>query len=656
MERLRRPGPEESPISSAARTPPLRVTLTQRQIWTIFAGLMLGSFLGSLDQTVVATALPTIVRDLGTASQLSWVVTGYLLASTVATGLWGKLSDLYGRKPAYLTCTAIFLLGSALSGLSQSMLQLILFRALQGIGGGGLIVLAQTIIGDIVSPRDRGKYQGIFGAVFGVSSVVGPFVGGFLVDNYSWRWVFYVNLPVGLLSLLVTAFALPVTSEIRRARVDWLGAGLLALATTALVLLTSLGGSVFPWSSPEIIGFGVLTVLATIAFVMVEQRADEPILTPRLFKNSVFVVSAALSFVIGAITLGTLSYLPSFLQNVKSASATQSGLDMLPLMIGLLLTSMASGQIVSRTGRYKALPVLSFAVTSVGLFLMAEMGVETSISVIAGYLFVFGFGLGLGMQVLTVAVQNVVGVRDLGAATSGVSFFRSIGSVIGVAAFGAVYAGTLEAELGTGTSMPQAYADALHSVFVGVLPFALVAFVLSWFLREVPLRSTSAEVDSGETLGVPLSRSSEQELARALTRLVSRERPIETYARLARRAEVPLSPGAAWLIARIGSMTPDERAEEYHHLPGGMRTDVLHWRDELLAAGYLESVGPATLSSGGLEAARRLADARRAALGELTADWPPDEQATLARLLDRLADALQGREPEDQIKPLTAAA
>jgi EmrB/QacA subfamily drug resistance transporter len=474
-----------------------RVVLSTRQIWIVFGGLMLGSFLSSLDQTVVATALPTIVRDLGTAGQLSWVVTAYLLTSTVATGLWGKLSDLYGRKPVYLACTAIFLVGSTLAGLSQSMLELILFRGLQGVGGGGLLVLGQTVIGDVVSPRERGRYQGLFGAVFGVSSIAGPLVGGFLVDNFSWHWVFYINLPIGLVSLLVTALALPATSIPRRARIDWPGAALLTVGTTATVLLASLGGTTFAWSSPPIVGLGTVALTAVLAFLLLEGRAHEPILAPRLFARPVFGVAAVLSFAVGAILLGSISFLPSYLQIVKHATATASGLGLVPLIVGLLLTSTASGFIVSSTGRYKALPILGFGVSTVGLFLMSTMGISTPSMATSMYLFVLGFGLGLVMQVLTVAVQNIVSSADLGAATSGLSFFRAIGSVIGVAAFGAIYANALSASAAPGSV--QAYADALHNVFFAVVPLGGLAFVLSWFLKEVPLRSDKVEMDAADS-------------------------------------------------------------------------------------------------------------------------------------------------------------
>jgi EmrB/QacA subfamily drug resistance transporter len=458
---------------------------------------MLGSFLSSLDQTVVATALPTIVRDLGTASELSWVVTAYLLTSTIATGLWGKFSDLYGRKPVYLACTAIFLVGSTLAGLSQSMLELILFRGLQGVGGGGLLVLAQTIIGDVVSPRERGRYQGLFGAVFGVSSIAGPLVGGFIVDHFSWHWVFYINVPIGVVSLLLTALALPVTSIPRRARIDWPGAAMLTLGTTATVLLASLGGTTFGWSSAPIIGLGGAALTAVLAFLLLERKAHEPILAPGLFARPVFGVAAVLSFVVGAILLGSISFLPTYLQIVKHATATASGLGLVPLIAGLLFTSTASGFIVSSTGRYKALPILGFGVSTVGLFLMSTMGMSTPSMVTSVYLFVLGFGLGLVMQVLTVAVQNIVNLADLGAATSGLSFFRAVGSVIGVAAFGAIYANSLSASAAPG-SVP-AYADALHNVFSAVVPLGGLAFVLSWFLKEVPLRSDRLDVDAGDS-------------------------------------------------------------------------------------------------------------------------------------------------------------
>jgi EmrB/QacA subfamily drug resistance transporter len=642
-------------MSSAQALPLRQGALAQRQIWIIFSGLMLGSFLSSLDQTIVATALPTIVRDLGTASQLSWVVTAYLLASTVATGLWGKLSDLFGRKPAYLTCTAIFLVGSALCGLSQSMLELILFRALQGIGGGGLTVLAQTIIGDIVSPRDRGRYQGIFGAVFGVSSVLGPLVGGFLVDNLTWRWVFYVNLPIGLASLFVTTFALPATSRRRRAQVDWAGAALLTLATSALVLLASLGGTMFAWSSPQVIGFALTAVVAVVGFVIVEAHAAEPILPPRLFANPVFVVASVLSFIIGAIMLGSITFIPTYLQAVKGASATESGLQMLPLMAGVLLTSTASGQIVSRTGRYKALPVVGTAIATLGVFLMSTLTIQTSTSQVGVDLFVFGIGLGLSMQVLTVAVQNVVGVADLGAATSGVSFFRSIGSVLGVAVFGAIYAYNFNQAVETVGASAEAYADAIHTVFLFVLPASVAAFVLSLFLKEVPLRSTSTQVDTGETLGVPSDRSSEEELARAISRLVSRHRPLEIYGRLANRAGLSLSPGATWMLARIRSLTPEERSEARRRWQDRTNPDVIRWHAELDARGYLLIDDPVLLSLQGDQAVEALAAARRASLRELTADWPAGEQATLARLLNHLADEFQGAESEDQISHTSIA-
>jgi MFS family permease len=415
------------------------------------------------------------------------------------------------------------------------------------------------------------------------------------------------------------------------------------------VLLTSLGGTTFAWNSPQIVGFALIAVAAAMGFVIAEARAAEPILPPRLFANPVFVVGSALSFIIGAIMLGSITFLPTYLQNVKGVSATESGLALVPLMVGLLLTSTASGQIVSRTGRYKALPILGMAILAVGVFLLLMLTVETPITQIALDLFVFGFGLGLGMQVLTVAVQNVVGVADLGAATSGVSFFRSIGSLLGVAVFGAIYANSFSQAVASAGASPQAYADAIHSVFIFVLIAALAAFGLSWFLKEVPLRSTSTQVDTGETLGVPSDRSSADELARAVSRLVSRQLPLEIYARLVNRSGLTLSAGAAWMLAQIRSLTPQERVEARRRWERRVNPQLVQWHVELEAAGYLAEDGSIQLSRRGEEVAEVLADARRAALREVTADWPPDEQAALARLLDQLANRLQGSEPEDQI-------
>ncbi len=417
--------------------------LPRRQVLVIIGALMLGMFLAALDQTVVSTALPTIVGDLHGASHLSWVVTAYLLASTVSTPLWGKLGDLYGRKVFFQGAIVIFLVGSVLAGLSTSMIELISFRAIQGLGGGGLMIGAMTIVGDVVSPRDRGRYMGLFMAMFGVTSVVGPLIGGVFVDYLSWRWIFYINVPIGAVALVVTAMALPSASARVHHVIDYLGTALIALSATSLVLFTSLGGSSYPWSSPVIIGLAVAGIVFAVLFLLAERRAVEPIIPLALFANRVFSAASAIGFVVGFAMFGALTFLPLFFQDVRGVSAIQSGLRLFPLMGGLLVASIGSGLLVSRWGRYKVFPVVGTALMTVGLFLMSLIGVHTGAWAAAAYMAVFGFGLGLILQVLTVAVQNAVAYEELGTATSGVTFFRSIGGSFGTAVFGAVFANLL---------------------------------------------------------------------------------------------------------------------------------------------------------------------------------------------------------------------
>ncbi|MGH3182848.1 MAG: DHA2 family efflux MFS transporter permease subunit, partial [Streptosporangiaceae bacterium] len=351
---------------------PGRPAIDQRRRLVIIGALLLGMLLAALDQTIVATALPTIAGDLHGLSDLSWIVTAYLLASTASTPLWGKLGDLYGRKIFFQAAIVIFLVGSVLSGLSTSIVMLIAFRAVQGVGGGGLMIGAQAIVGDVVSPRDRGKYQGIFGAVFGVTSVIGPLIGGFFVQNLSWRWVFYVNLPFGAVALVVTAIVLPGTLARVQHVIDYLGTILLAAAATSLVLLTTLGGTTYRWASPQIIIMAVAGVVFIVAFVLVERRAAEPVLPLRLFANRVFSVSSAVGFVVGFAMFGAITYLPQYMQVVRGASPIDSGLELLPLMAGLLLTSTLSGVAISRWGRYKIFPIVGTAVFTLGLFLLSR--------------------------------------------------------------------------------------------------------------------------------------------------------------------------------------------------------------------------------------------------------------------------------------------
>ena len=491
--------------------------LTGRALWTVFAALMLGMFLAALDQTIVSTALPTIVGDLGGLDHLSWVVTSYLLASTISTPLYGKLGDMRGRKPVFQAAILIFLAGSMLAGLSQSMTQLIAFRALQGIGAGGLMVGAQAIIGDIVPPRERGRYMGLIGSVFGVASVAGPLLGGFIVDNLSWRWVFYVNLPVGIVAVAIVALRLRLPSRRTEHSIDYFGAALLGGGVAALILLTTWGGNQYAWSSSTIVGLGVVGVLLLAAFVWQERRAVEPVIPLTLFRSRVFNVSSAMGFTIGMAMFGAIVFIPLFLQLVYGASPTSSGLRMLPLMAGLLVAAVASGRVISRIGRYRPFPIAGTAVLVGGMFLLSRLGVGTAPWLASVYMLVVGVGIGLVMQVLVLVVQNDARPEDMGVATSTATFFRSVGGSFGVAIFGAIFASRLASQLdrfpssvtahiGSGVHLnPEqvrhlppaahdaflnAFSHSLHGVFLWGVAMAVIPFGLSWLLREVPLRTT----------------------------------------------------------------------------------------------------------------------------------------------------------------------
>lgn len=640
---------------------------SRRTVWVVFAGLMLVLFLAALDQTIVATALPTIVGDLGGLNHLSWVVTAYLLAQTVVTPLYGKLGDLYGRKVVLQTAILIFLTGSALCGISGSIDQLIAFRALQGLGGGGLLVSTQAAIGDVVPPRERGRYMGLFGAVFGLASVAGPLLGGFLTTNLSWRWIFYVNLPLGAVALVVLQAALPkVKGEVSR-RIDYLGTALLAAGLAAIVLGTSLGGTSHPWGSPLIVGLGAAGVLLLTGFAVAERFAPEPVLPLRLLTNRVFAVCGAVGLIVGFALFGAITYLPLFLQVVKDASPTGSGLQLLPLIGGLLVTSIGSGQLITRTGHYRPFPIMGTAVMVAGLYLLSLMGVGTRPETVALYMFVLGLGLGLVMQVLVLAVQNAVDYSDLGVATSGATLFRSMGGSIGTAVLGAIFANRLASLLKAGLPpaaaaraptgevdparihhLPpplrnvyvHAFTSSLNTVFLVAAAVTFLAFVLTWFIPELPLRKTVAQGDMADTFAAPRDADSLVELVTKIGHLERREGAREIIRRIAARAGVDLSPAACWLLARAR----EHGVADLGPLANRSRIpcEVLERaREELVEKGLLSgganSDGPYALTAAGEQSLRALTRTGEQRLHDLLEVWRPQENPELARLIGRLA-------------------
>jgi EmrB/QacA subfamily drug resistance transporter len=542
----------------------------------VFVAVMLGMLLAALDQTIVATALPTVVADLGGAGHQAWVVTSYLLASTIATAIVGKLGDLFGRKAVFQGAVVFFVVGSVLCGMSQSMTMLVASRALQGIGGGAIMVTATALIGEVIPLRDRGRYQGALGAVFGVTTVVGPLLGGFFTDHLSWRWAFWINVPVGVVVFVVAAATIPALVKQTRPVIDYAGIVFVGLAASALTLATSWGGNTYPWTSPQIVGLFAGSAVALVIFMWVENHAAEPILPMRLFRSPVFTVCCVLSFVVGFAMLGALTFLPTFMQFVDGVSATTSGLRTLPMVAGLLITSMGSGAIVGRTGRYKVFPVVGTAVMCVGFVLLSRMDASTPTLTQSLYLFVLGAGIGMCMQVLILIVQNTSAFADLGVATSGVTFFRTIGSSFGAAVFGSLFANFLAAHIGpallAGGAPPQAakspqalhalphdvaapivraYADSLDLVFLCAAPVAAVGFVLALFLKEVPLRETEAVgVDLGDGFGMPGSESPDKLLEIAIGRVL-RHRPGMGLRVLAERPGCDLDVAGLWALIQI---------------------------------------------------------------------------------------------------------
>ncbi|MFI0262884.1 MFS transporter [Streptomyces sp. NPDC017056] len=648
--------------------------LSRRRTNLVFTTIVLGMLLAALDQTIVSTALPTIVADLGGGGHMAWVVTAYLLAETVATVLVGKFGDLFGRKIIFQVSAVVFVAGSILAGASTSMLMLVAARAVQGIGGGGLMVTAMALIADVIPLRERGKYQGALGAVFGVTTVVGPTLGGLFTDHASWRWCFYVNIPIAIVMVVMAARTIPVVRSAVRPLIDYTGIVLVALGASGLVLGLEWGGNEYAWGSAVIIGLFAGSVVLLAAFVFVELRAKEPMLPMHLFRNPVFTVCSALSFIVGFAMLGAMTYLPTYLQFVDGVSATMSGVRTLPMVAGLLGTSMLSGVVVSRTGRYRVFPIVGTGVMTLGLYLMSTMGADTGVWLESLYMFVLGLGIGLAMQVLTIAVQNTVNYHELGSATSGVTFFRTLGSSFGTAVFGTLYSNRLDPNLKSAlaeapgvppqaAASPQAlhqlpaaqarpvidaYADTVNYVFQWVVPVAVAGFLMAWFLKEVPLRDSAraAAGDLGEGFAAPDSTDSDQQLERAVARTMRKaEGPVSLEVLAASGS--PLTPGQAWALGqihwrtRIHGETSLAAIAQAHRMPDEVLEPVF---TRAVSAGYARhDAGRLVLTEAGRAEIDRLIVAWRGWLDERLEGWTaddPEDRARLARALDNVAARL----------------
>jgi len=642
---------------------------TPRDRLAIFSALALVLLLASLDQTIVSTALPTIVGEIGGLAHLSWIVTAYLLATTVVVPLYGKLGDLYGRRLVLQGAIAIFLAGSALCGFAQSLPELIVFRALQGLGGGGLIVTAMAIVGDIVPPRDRGRYQGIFGGVFAFSTLLGPVLGGFFVDHLSWRWIFFINVPLGILALAVITRTLASREPSGSVKIDTAGATLLALALTGVVLVASLGGTLLQGAPTSLFVIVVLSLVALAGFVYVERTVADPLLPLSLFANRTFSVAVCVGFIVGMALFGSITLLPVYLQAVKGLDPSQAGLVLTPMMGGVLASSITSGQIISRIGRYKIFPICGTLLMTIALHLLSTLDVETAPSTASLYMLLLGLGLGMVMQILIMAVQNSVVYEQLGVATSGTTLSRQIGGTIGTALFGGIFGFGLDSSIhqsvpGAPPGLPDPttlaqmaepmrsvylnlFVDALHPVFHMATALALVAFLLSFALEEIPLRTTLAPEPLSDAFQTPRDATSLAELERIILRMTAAENRWRVYQRVAEQVGLDLEPDQIWLLARIADLPDALTLRELARTLGLSEGVVRRLVERLEGLDFVE-VGEGdrvVLTDAGRAARGRMIKRREGNLEAMLATWKKAEHPEVRALLARMASSFAANPP-----------